>query len=108
MFISLHVCHTTDRPTEALASLWPPWRVGSLSPSLARIAHAFLLPVPLPIRRLRGPFLETPLAPIVLLLFVYLSLIIYPLPVRGPVIGLWVQAYARVWQVRRRRWRAIT
>jgi hypothetical protein len=71
----------------------------STSPSLARIAHAFLLSFPLPIRRLRGPFLETPLSPIVLLLFVHLSLVISPLPVRVPLRGLWVHVHARVRRV---------
>src|SRR5712691_11635793 len=81
----------------------------SPSPSLARIAHAFLLSFPLPIRRLRRPFLETPLSPILLLLFVHLSLVIYPLPVRVPLRGLWVHVHAIVchaigWKVIRRRW----
>ena len=80
----------------------------STSPALARIAHAFLLPFPLLIHRLWCPFLETPLSPIVLLLFVHLSLVIYPWPVRGLVIGLWVHVYARVWKVIRRRWIDIT
>src|SRR6266446_1494087 len=80
----------------------------SPSLSLARVAHAFLLPFPLPICRLRGPFLETPLSPIVLLLFVYLSLVISPLPVRVPLRGLWVHVHARVGKVIRRRWIDIT
>src|SRR5712691_6233250 len=85
----------------------------STSPSLARIAHAVLLSFPLPIRRLRGPFLETPLSPIVLLLFVHLSHVISPLPVRVPLRGLWVHVHARVcraivWKVIRRRWIDIT
>src|SRR5262245_6263221 len=70
----------------------------SPSPSLARVAHAFLLP--LPICRFRRPFLETPLSPILLLLFVHLSLVIYPLPVRVPLRGLWVHVHASVWEDR--------
>src|SRR6266852_6008990 len=96
-------------PMEALTGLWHPcecsWRP---SPSLARVAHAFLLPFPLPIRRLRHPFLETPLSPILLLLFVHLLLVIYPLPVRAPLRGPWVPVHARVGKVTRRRWIAIT
>src|SRR6266481_4097699 len=56
----------------------------SPSPSLARVAHAFLL------------------------LFVYLSLVISPLPVRVPLRGLWVHVHARVGKVIRRRWIDIT
>src|SRR6266849_1747327 len=101
-------------PMEALTGLWHPCECSwSPSPSLARVAHAFLLPFPLPIRRLRRPFLETPLSPILLLLFVHLPLVIYPLPVRVPLRGLWVHVHARVcraivWKVIRRRWIDIT
>src|SRR2546430_1296935 len=96
-------------PMEALAGLWHPCECSwSPSPSLARVAHAFLLPFPLPIRRLRCPFLETPLSPILFLLFVHLSLVIYPLPIRVPLIGPWVHVHARVWQVIRPRWSDIT
>ena len=80
----------------------------STSPSLARIAHAFLLSFPFPIRRLRRPFLETPLSPILLLLFVHPSLVIYPLPALVPLRGFWVHVHTIVWKVIRRRWIDIT
>jgi hypothetical protein len=33
---------------------------------------------------------------VLLLLFVHLSLVIYPLPIRVPLIGPWVHVHARV------------